>query len=57
MLVLTRKRGQEITIGDNIRLKVLEIGERTVRIGIEAPPEVRVLRDDVGPEREGRAHG
>lgn len=44
MLVLSRKQGQVVTIGDDIRLTVLSVKGRTVRIGIEAPEAVRVVR-------------
>jgi len=44
MLVLSRKVGEEILIGDNIRLTILATKGERVRIGIAAPPEVRVDR-------------
>lgn len=44
MLVLSRKLGQVVMIGDDIRLMVLSVKGRTVRIGIEAPKEVAVRR-------------
>lgn len=50
MLILTRKRQQSIQIGDNIVLRVLKTGRSTVQIGIEAPREIRILRDDVKPD-------
>jgi len=46
MLVLSRKLGQSITIGDNITVTVLAINQSQVRIGIEAPRDVSVIRDD-----------
>lgn len=48
MLVLTRKLGESIIIGDNlIKLKVLSIGGENVRIGIEAPKEFSVHREEI----------
>lgn len=47
MLVLTRKTEEGIVIGDSIRLTVLEIKGNKVRIGIEAPPDVRVHRSEL----------
>lgn len=47
MLVLTRKRSEMIQIGDNIIIKVIEMGPRWVKIGIEAPDEVRVIRAEL----------
>jgi len=46
MLVLSRKRNETIRIGDDITITVVRIGPNSVRIGIEAPPEVKVVRDD-----------
>ena len=47
MLILTRRLGESITIGDNIKISVLGIHGRQVRIGIEAPPEVVVHREEI----------
>jgi carbon storage regulator len=47
MLVLSRKRGEEIVIGDNIRLTVLAICGRQVRLGLSAPEEVPIYRDEL----------
>ena len=48
MLVLTRKKGEAIHIGDGITLKVLRISSGSVRLGIEAPKEVPVTRAELG---------
>ena len=47
MLVLTRKVTEEILIGDNSRIKVVDIGAGRIRLGISAPRDVTVLRDEV----------
>jgi len=47
MLVLTRKSGESIVIGSDIRLTVLEIQGRQIRLGIEAPSDVAVHRGEV----------
>jgi carbon storage regulator len=57
LLVLTRKASQSIMIGDKIEVSVLAIMGEKVRIGIEAPREVPVFREEVYVEihqdREG----
>jgi carbon storage regulator len=52
MLVLTRKIGQEIVIGDNIRIAVVAIHGAKVRIGVSAPKEVVVDRQEVHERRK-----
>ena len=47
MLVLTRKAGESIVIGSNIRVTILELQGRQVRLGIEAPSDVSVHRGEV----------
>ena len=47
MLVLTRKSGEGIIIGDNIRITVVELKGGGVRIGIDAPREMKVHRQEV----------
>ncbi len=47
MLILTRKLGESITIGDNIKVTVLGIYGRQVRLGIEAPLKVVVHREEI----------
>jgi carbon storage regulator len=47
MLVLTRKIGEEIIIGGNIRVTVTAIRGNQVRLGITAPREVRVNREEI----------
>lgn len=47
MLVLSRKLNQEIRIGENIVVRVLGIKGNQMRLGIVAPPEVLVLREEL----------
>jgi carbon storage regulator len=47
MLVLTRRVGEVIHIGDDIQVSVLGVQGKQVRLGIEAPKEVKVLRDEL----------
>ncbi|MBD3674121.1 MAG: carbon storage regulator [Planctomycetaceae bacterium] len=51
MLVLTRKRNEMIRIGDDVVIKVIKTGKGAVKIGIDAPGNVRVLRAEL------EAHG
>ena len=46
-LVLTRKAGSSFTIGDDIKIEVVEIKGGQVKIGITAPPELEIERDDL----------
>lgn len=47
MLVLTRRNGESIVIGDNIKLTIVSVGPGRVKIGIDAPPSVRVDRSEI----------
>lgn len=47
MLVLSRKKNESIVINDNIRVVIVEIRGDKVRLGVEAPPEVPVHRQEV----------
>ena len=47
MLVLTRKSGEGLWIGDDIRIQVLEVKEGQVRIGVAAPEEKGIYRDEL----------
>ena len=47
MLILTRKLGESITIGDDIKVSVLGIRGRQVRLGIEAPTKIVVHREEI----------
>jgi carbon storage regulator len=47
MLVLTRKAGEAIVIGDQITITVLEVKGTNIRIGIEAPGDFRIYREEI----------
>jgi carbon storage regulator len=47
MLVLTRRTGETICVGDDIQVEVLEVRPGVVRLGIRAPRQVRVLRAEL----------
>jgi len=47
MLVLSRKVGESIIIGDNIQVMVLKVENGVVKIGIMAPSDVRIYREEV----------
>ena len=47
MLVLTRKLGENIRIGNSVKITVLEVRSGQVKLGIEAPPEVKVHREEI----------
>jgi carbon storage regulator len=53
MLVLSRKPGEEIVIGDNIRLRVVAIRGTRVRLGITAPTEMPILRHELSCSTDG----
>lgn len=47
MLILSRKEGEGVNIGDNISVKVVEINDGVVKLGFEAPEEIMILRDEL----------
>jgi carbon storage regulator len=47
MLVLTRKLGEVIRVGDTVTVRILEVKGNQVRLGVEAPAEVRIYREEV----------
>ena len=47
MLVLSRKVGERILVGDQVTVTVVRIANGAVRIGIEAPPEMAVMREEL----------
>ena len=47
MLVLSRKPGEKILIGENITVTIVRIGPNNVRIGIDAPRDMNIVRDEL----------
>ncbi len=47
MLILTRKKDEEIRIDSNIIIKIVSVSDNHVKIGIEAPAEVEILRGEI----------
>ena len=52
MLVLSRKQNERIRVGDSVVVTVVRVSGDKVRIGIEAPQSMRVLRDELEDERD-----
>lgn len=51
MLVLSRKPGERILIGDSIAVTIVRIGPTTVRLGIDAPREMNIVREEIATAR------
>ncbi|MDX8390557.1 MAG: carbon storage regulator [Mariprofundaceae bacterium] len=47
MLILTRKQGEVITIGEQVRIEVISVKGSQVRLKIDAPREVRIMREEL----------
>ena len=47
MLVVTRKVDQSVQVGEDIRITVVRVGQGSVRIGIEAPPHLNIVRTEL----------
>jgi carbon storage regulator len=47
MLVLSRKKGESILLGDGIEVTILDVSGEGIKIGISAPPEIRILRKEL----------
>jgi carbon storage regulator len=55
MLVLSRKEAERIRLGDSIVITVVRIGGDKVRLGIQAPKDMLVLRDELEPFEKNQA--
>lgn len=47
MLVISRKVGEELRIGENINIKIIDIDKTQIKIGIDAPREIAILRGEL----------
>lgn len=54
MLVLSRKEGQRILIGDNIAVTVVKINHGGVRLGIDAPADMPVVREELAKKMDSQ---
>lgn len=54
MLVLSRKLGEKVVIGENIVLTVVKIDRNQIRLGIEAPGNVSIYREEIAPKKSER---
>jgi len=54
MLVLSRKPGEQILIGEGVRLSVVRINGGRVQLGIDAPRDFRVVREEIAPHDDIR---
>ncbi|MBM3783537.1 MAG: carbon storage regulator [Acidobacteria bacterium] len=52
MLIIRRRRGESIIIGDDVEIEILETSPTQVKIGIRAPKEVTVLRSEIRDTRD-----
>jgi len=50
MLILSRKLGQSLQVGDDVRITVVKIDNNTIRIGIDAPHHVSIQRGEIAFE-------
>jgi carbon storage regulator len=56
MLVLSRREQERIRLGESIVLTIVRVSGERVRIGIEAPPDVAVIRDELPPHERKDIH-
>jgi carbon storage regulator len=57
MLVLSRKVGERILIGDNIAVTVVRIAQGSVRIGVEAPGNLQIVREEIKDQHKLESMG
>lgn len=57
MLVLSRKKDERIVIGDDIVVTIVEVAGQRVRLGVEAPREVRVMRGELLDQEPAQRQG
>lgn len=56
MLILTRKPGESLIIGDDITINILGVQGNQVRIGIDAPKEVKIMRTELLEREKARSN-
>lgn len=57
MLVLTRKKEETILIGDDIEILIVDVGEDRVKIGINAPKNIKIVRKELLEQIKKRKYG
>jgi carbon storage regulator len=57
MLVLSRKPGEQVVLGNGVTLTVVEVRGERVRLAFDAPAQVRILRAELARPQEGPAGG
>lgn len=55
MLVLSRKAGQKILVGDDIVIHIVRLGPNTVKVGIDCPKQIPILRPEVQDQNKEQA--
>ena len=55
MLVLSRKVGERILLGDDVTITIVRLTNGVVRIGIDAPHDMRVVREEISGQEESRS--
>lgn len=55
MLVLSRKAGERILIGEDVKITVIRIGPNSVRIGIDAPGSTNIIREELSLDESKNA--
>ncbi|MFO7569598.1 MAG: carbon storage regulator CsrA [Smithellaceae bacterium] len=55
MLILTRKQGESITIGEDVKITILDVKGKYVRVGVEAPKSLAVHRLEISPVAQKEA--
>jgi carbon storage regulator len=57
MLVLTRKPEESIQIGENITVTIIKVNGKAVRVGIDAPDDIRIIRSELADKPSGGSKG
>ena len=57
MLILTRKVGESIDIGDGVKITILDLKGGRVRIGLDTPKDVKIVRSELKDPKDGESTG